>query len=165
MLGCPIVTPIHFKPPIAAWIVRERRARGWKPRDVAAHLEAMGLDVSEATVKVWESNVDRRPNAYNLEGLERIFDSKAPSPEPLTEQEAVAAAIDRNTDAIKALAERLGDLLHAEVERERARGEWEQGVMEALLDLVRRDGGSAPEPVSRDTAPAAARGRRPARAQ
>jgi hypothetical protein len=50
-------TPMHLKPALARWIVTERKRLGLKPKDVADRLHAMGLDVSEATVKVWESNV------------------------------------------------------------------------------------------------------------
>ena len=40
--------------------------------------------VSEATVKVWEANGDRRPSPENLAGLERIFESSAPSADALS---------------------------------------------------------------------------------
>lgn len=129
-------TPLHLKPPIAAWIARERRRMGLKPRDVAARLTLMGLDVTEATVKVWESNADRRPNPYNLDGLERIFDSKAPQPAP-----------EPSTD-ITELAASIRDLAKA-IEAERAEREaWERGVLESVQALARalarRDG---PEPA------------------
>lgn len=99
-------TPLHLKPPMAAWIVRERHRLGLKPRDVAARLAAMGLDVTEATVKVWESNADRRPNPYNLEGLERIFDSKAPAAEdPASGGADLAGAIRMLVDELRAMRE------------------------------------------------------------
>jgi hypothetical protein len=71
-------TPLNQKPPMAAWIVRERKRLQLKPRDIVERLAAQGLTVSEATVKVWESNADRRPSPENIEGLERIFKSQAP---------------------------------------------------------------------------------------
>lgn len=76
MRGVP--TPLHLKPATAAWISRERKRLGMKPRDLVERLAAQGLEVTEATIKVWESNADRKPSPYNLEGLERIFGSKAP---------------------------------------------------------------------------------------
>lgn len=83
-------TPLNQKPPMAAWIVRERKRLGLKPRDLVERLAAQGLVVSEATVKVWEANGDRRPAPENIEGLERIFESQAPGPAEATPDLAAA---------------------------------------------------------------------------
>lgn len=115
-------TPLHLKPPVAAWIVRERKRLKLKPKDVAVRLAAMGLEVSEATVKVWESNANRRPNPYNLEGLERLFESAAPDQAQVDDGSLVAALHDQ-TKAISALVSRLDDLSGAVAEllRDRVR--------------------------------------------
>lgn len=97
-------TPLNQKPATAAWIVRERKRLTLKPRDLVTRLAAQGLVVTEATVKVWESNADRRPSPENLEGLERIFGSTAPGTEtPTGDQSALIAALDRQSNAIEAL--------------------------------------------------------------
>lgn len=120
-------TPLHLKPATAAWIASERRRLGLKPADVAQRLAAMGLEVSEATVKVWESNADRRPSPYNLEGLERLFGSKAPDAGASTGTDLtpLVGALERQTEAINALIARL-DLLATSAVRE--------GVEEALRE-------------------------------
>lgn len=101
-------TPLNRKPAVAAWIVRERKRLNMKPRDVVTRLAAQGLTVSEATVKVWESNADRRPAPENLEGLERIFESKAPANgTPSADQSDLAAAIRGQTESITALVQEL----------------------------------------------------------
>lgn len=128
-----MATPLHLKPPVAGWIVRERRRLGLKPRDIAAQLAGMGLEVTEATVKVWESNADRRPSAYNLEGLERIFGSQAPLvPNAATlDQASVIEAIDRLTQAQEAQSSAVSDRL------DRIAGSLD-GLADALLDLATR---------------------------
>lgn len=103
-------TPLSQKPPTAAWIVRERRRLGLKPRDLVERLAAQGLRVSEATVKVWESNADRRPAPENLEGLERIFGSQAPS---AAEPFDLASAVREQTRAIEAQVEAIREQTRA----------------------------------------------------
>lgn len=121
-----VPTPLHLKPPIAAWITSEARRLKLKPRDIADRLSAQGLDVTEATVKVWESNADRRPNPYNLEGLERIFGSKAPQAGTGGgDMTALVAALDRQATSISEL---VAELRLARAEDAVARRE----LMEAL---------------------------------
>lgn len=95
---------------MAAWIVRERRRLKLKPRDIVDRLAAQGLVVTEATVKVWEANGDRRPAPENIEGLERIFESQAPGAEQSapTDYAAVVAAIDRQTAMLERVLIALG---------------------------------------------------------
>lgn len=119
-------TPMHLKPATAAWIVRERKRLGLKPKDVADRLRAMGLEASEATVKVWESNANRRPGPYNLEGLERLFESQAPIDAP-PDPTGLSAAIEKQAAAISELA--------AQVKRLADRSETEMAT--ALVELVR----------------------------
>lgn len=61
--------PTRAKPPVPAWIIRERKRLGPKPRDLAERLTAMGLAVTEGTVRTWEAG--RSPHPDNIEGLER----------------------------------------------------------------------------------------------
>lgn len=101
-------TPLSQKPPMAAWIVRERKRLGLKPRDLVDRLAAQGLVVTEATVKVWEANGDRRPAPENIDGLERIFESQAPVGDEATSDiaellRANTRAIDRQTDMLAAV--------------------------------------------------------------
>lgn len=105
-------TPLHLKPPFAAWLVRERNARKWKPRDVVAALAAQGIEVTDGTVKVWESNAGRKPAPLTIDALERIFDSRAPeSVAPSAGQADLVAALDRQSAAIESLVSRLDLLL------------------------------------------------------
>jgi hypothetical protein len=127
-----MATPMHLKPALARWIVTERKRLGLKPKDVADRLHAMGLDVSEATVKVWESNADRRPAPYNVEGLERIFGSSAPTRVDTADRDVLAAAIDRQTAMLEAVLTRLGDLL-AEARRQGA--EEREAILDAVADV------------------------------
>ena len=120
------------KPATAAWIARERKRLGLKPADLVTRLAAQSITVSEQTVRVWESNADRRPSAQNLDALERIFGSQAP--ERATTADDLAASIRELAEAIR---------------QERAeRIEWERGLLESLqalaLALAQRDG---PEPA------------------
>ena len=69
-------TPTRAKPPVPAWIIRERKRLGLKPRDLAERLTAAGLPVAEGTVRTWEAG--RNPHPDNVEGLERIFGTRSP---------------------------------------------------------------------------------------
>lgn len=92
------------KPPIAAWIQRERKRLKLKPAELLARLQAAGADVStDQTIRVWESNADRSPRRDNIEALERIFGSQAPLERPET-PDALVAAIKAQAEAIQALA-------------------------------------------------------------
>lgn len=94
------------KPPTAAWIQRERHRLGLKPGELVTRLSAQGVEVTEQTIRVWESNSDRRPSPYNLEALERVFGSTAPET-AAGDMGDVAAAIDRQTEVIKELVAEL----------------------------------------------------------
>ena len=69
-------TPTRAKPPVSAWIIRERKRLGLKPKDLAERLTDAGLPVTEGTVRTWEAG--RRPHPDNVEGLERIFGTRSP---------------------------------------------------------------------------------------
>lgn len=133
-------TPLHLKPPTAAWIVRERKRLGLKPADIVAQLKAQGLEVSEDTVKVWESNADRRPAPENLAGLERIFDSTAPQRGAGSSagQSDLITALARQTAALEAhtlALTRQADLVEVLLERLGAATARESSVSEAVADL------------------------------
>ena len=98
------------KPPMAAWIARERKRLDLKPADVAGRLRALGLEASEQTVRVWESYANRRPSPENIDGLERIFGTRSPEAEESAQDvAAVVAAIDRLTDAVRAQGQQQMD--------------------------------------------------------
>lgn len=69
-------TPTRAKPPVSAWIIRERKRLGLKPKDLASRLSDAWLPVTEGTVRTWEAG--RRPHPDNVEGLERIFGTRSP---------------------------------------------------------------------------------------
>lgn len=131
-----VPTPLNQKPATAAWIVRERKRLKLKPRDLVERLGAQGLVVSEATVKVWESNADRRPAPENLEGLERIFESTAPGTSAPSDQSDLASAI-------RALVEEMRLDRQEQVR-------WREAVQEALVAALnaRVDGAPTDGPAS-----------------
>lgn len=119
--------PTRAKPPVPAWIIRERKRLDIKPRDIAERLTAMGLPVTEGTVRTWEAG--RSPHPDNVEGLERIFGSAAPGNEDApADQTAVVAAIDRQTAALSALVD--------ELQRWRTEDRVRLDQVEAMLDQV-----------------------------
>lgn len=90
--------PTSSKPPVSAWLIRERKRVGMKPGEVAARLTAMGLPVQEGTVRTWEAG--RSPSPDNIEGLERIFETQAPG----------SVAPDTNADLAAAIRELVEEL-------------------------------------------------------
>lgn len=105
-------TPLHLKPPFAAWLVRGRRRLNWKTHDVVNALAAQGIVVAEGTVKVWESNGNRTPEPTTIEALERIFSSAAPTAAaPAGDQAELYRLLVRQTEAMESLTERLDWLL------------------------------------------------------
>ena len=94
--------PRTAKPPISAWIVRERKRLGLKPHDLAQRLSAMGLPVADGTPRTWEAG--RSPSADNIEGLERIFGSAAPT-------EMAGGADSTLTAGLSALVEQISELV------------------------------------------------------
>lgn len=114
-------TPSRAKPPLSAWIVRERKRLGLKPPDLAERLTAAGLPVQVGTVRTWEAG--RKPHPDNIEGLERIFGTRAPASAPpegdtLAGGAALIDALSDQTAAINALVLRLDELLPSERVRE-----------------------------------------------
>jgi transcriptional regulator with XRE-family HTH domain len=148
------------KPPVAAWIAQERRRQGWKAGDLAERLATIGVQVSEQTIRVWESNADRKPSPGNLDALERLFGSQAPE-RPAGDDNAVAAAIDRQTEVLRELIELLrSDREASQAVRERvaaieAYAEEHERRLQAdrqLMGLARGE-----DPPTRSPLPAASR--------
>lgn len=90
------------KAPLAAWIVEQRKAREWKSEELAAR-----LGVSDSTVRSWESG--RAVSADNLAQMERLFGLAAPDGDRYVGQDALVAAIDRQTAAIDRLVQAIED--------------------------------------------------------
>ena len=95
------------KPPVAAWIAQERRRKGWKAGDLAERLATIGVQVSEQTIRVWESNADRKPSPSNLDALERLFGGQAPERESPGDMADLVAALMAQTAAITELVSEL----------------------------------------------------------
>lgn len=89
------------KPATAAWIQRERNRLGLKATDLVERLALVGVEVSEQTIRVWESNADRRPSPANLDALERIFGSQAPERPAEQDTGALIAALTEHTAALR----------------------------------------------------------------
>ena len=84
------------KPAQNAWLIEQRKRRGWKPEDVADR-----LDVSVATVRGWESGRGIGPDSMTR--LEALFGVAAPGHEQPTSD----AAMLELADAIRDLVEEL----------------------------------------------------------
>jgi transcriptional regulator with XRE-family HTH domain len=135
-----VPTPTRAKPPIPAWIIRERKRLGLKPRDLAERLSAAGLPVTEGTVRTWEAG--RNPHPDNVEGLERIFGTRAPGfmGEPGDDTPGSLAL----ATAIRELVEELRS-----TRQERAEQEQRLRALEAAVALLaQRDDGPDPAPVA-----------------
>jgi transcriptional regulator with XRE-family HTH domain len=89
------------KPAISAWIQSERKRLGWKVADLSQKLLDLGYDAQPSTVAVWEAS--RTPRPETLDGLERLFGTRAPRDEPTD----LAAAIRAQTEAMRELVEEL----------------------------------------------------------
>ena len=135
-------TPIRAKPPVPAWIIRERKRLGLKPRDLAERLTAMGLPVTEGTVRTWEAG--RSPHPDNVEGLERIFGTRSPDymagagvGDDPSLVPALLRAVEAQTLAIGKLIEKLDSLAS-------------QAIRDGIADALREaglgpDGGASPD--------------------
>lgn len=96
------------KSPLKAWIAAQRKAqptpdgKGWTDRQLAEK-----LGVSPTTVRGWEAASGGEPNSDNLEALERLFGVRAPDGGLGGQSADVAAAIDRQTEVLTKLLDRL----------------------------------------------------------
>jgi len=125
--------PRTAKPAVSAWIVRERKRLGLKPHDLAQRLSAMGLPVADGTPRTWEAG--RSPSADNIEGLERIFGSAAP-----TERSGDGST----TAGLSALIEQISELVEELQLARQAQAEESRWFREALMELgVLRQGADA----------------------
>lgn len=97
--------PREPKPPISAWIIQERKRLKLKPGDVAHRLTAMGLPTAEGTPRTWEAG--RSPSPENIEGLERLFETRAPASDELS----LISALTAQTAAISELVAQVQALV------------------------------------------------------
>lgn len=140
-----------MKPPMAAWIITERKRLGLKPQGLADRLAAINRFVTEATVKVWEANGNRRPDPYNIEGLEQIFGKSAPGREVAADQSTqIAALVKMNTDLMSAIGLLVGRIDKLTTEqgdgiKELARSIGALAGLEPTEILVPKPDGSPPD--------------------
>lgn len=94
---------------VSLWIAAERKRLNWKAEELGRRLREAGYEVADTTIRTWEAG--RRPSAENIAGLERLFGVQAPAePETGTDQAAVVAAIDRQTDVLAQLVSAVSRL-------------------------------------------------------
>lgn len=138
----PLTLPVMArpKPPIAAWIARERHRLELKAGELAKKLADQGVEVTEQTIRVWESYSGRKPSAFNLEALERIFGSRAPVEAPEVD---ILAVVTRQSEAIADLLEQLAE---ERQERREATAAFLAAV-QAIARAVERPGGLEREPL------------------
>lgn len=93
---------------VAAWMRREREARGWSQKEMADRLATVGYAVDPVYYRQIEAG-PRKPGPDFLHALERLYGSSPePLPEPVTEQTSMSALIvrlDRQAAAIESLSE------------------------------------------------------------
>lgn len=106
------------KPAVSRWIVSERKRvsrltpeKPMKPGDIATRMTELGYPVKEGTVRVWEAG--RTPSPENIEGLERVFGTLAPTSEgtgpgdTLTVPSELLTVLRDQTKALTALTEQM----------------------------------------------------------
>jgi transcriptional regulator with XRE-family HTH domain len=99
--------------PVAAWLRRERLARGWTTHDAVRELAKRGIHITEPSYRGYEAGP--RVSAPVRKGMEAAFGVPAPATD--TEKEAtepklsdLIAALQAQTEAISALVTRLDQL-------------------------------------------------------
>ena len=160
-------TPTRAKPPVSAWIIRERKRLGLKPRDLAERLSDAGLPVTEGTVRTWEAG--RRPHPDNVDGLERIFGTRSPDfmagsgglisgmpgPADLTR---LFELLETQTRAISQLAQAIAGMPTWTPAQWQAA---QEAVAELEAEVQTRGPHLEPDPAPSGASPEAARHRRP----
>lgn len=130
------------RPALAAWIVEQRKARGWTPDDVA-----LRAGVATTTVRGWETG--RSVSDANLTALEEAFGVEAPelpgAPEGL---EDLGSSIRLMATTLEILASQDARILT--LEREAAEARERVAQLEAVVDgLVARAISDDPAPRAR----------------
>lgn len=74
---------------IAAWMRRERIARGWSQKDMPDRLSTVGYPIKDDYYRQVEAG--KKPGPDLLDALQRIFGSE---PEPPAQQEAATPSVD-----------------------------------------------------------------------
>lgn len=95
--------------PIAAWMRRERRARGWSDERMAQELAKRGANILPASYRGYEAG-PRPPSATVIKALEAVFGSSAPDPE--TEKER-AGDLPALIEALRDQTAAMNDLVAA----------------------------------------------------
>ena len=96
--------------PVGAWLRRERDQRGWSVPQMLEHLAAADIVLNLSAYRDYESG-GRVPGDQRLREMEAALGSKPA--ENLDAADQVAAAIDRQTNAITAILQALVDELHS----------------------------------------------------
>lgn len=92
------------KPPVSAWIVTNRKLRGWKPADLARELRARGVRAEEGTVRTWEAG--RKPSDEAIAEMERLVGVPAPRDDAPADMAGLIAALNRVAALLEAQANR-----------------------------------------------------------
>jgi transcriptional regulator with XRE-family HTH domain len=99
--------------PFASWLRRERLARGWKEAETRTRLEAAAdPGVSFSSYRDLEAG-NRKPTAAQRQAIAAIFGAVPDFTTSTGDQSAVAAAIDRQTEATRENTAMLRELLEA----------------------------------------------------
>lgn len=98
---------------IAAWMRRERIARGWSQKEMPSRLATVGFDVEYDYYRQIEAG-PKHPGPDFLDALRRLFGSEPePFPEPTTpvaDLAALVARLDRQAGVIDRLAASVAQL-------------------------------------------------------
>jgi hypothetical protein len=157
---------------LQVWIKRERKLprpdfpKGWPIEELSRRMFALGYtEAKPGTIQIWEAPKGRDPGAENIEGLEKVFGSKAPGqketgPSTMGEAGQIAAvlreAIEAQTTAIvAAIHARDQTLEHLLSELGRYRSS-QLDVLRALQDTAHPEGpmpGDEPEHEPHAAAP------------
>jgi hypothetical protein len=135
------------KPEASRWLIDQRKRRGWKPEDLADR-----LDIAVATVRGWESGRGIGPES--LMRLEALFGVQSPDTSVSTAgSDAVAAAINRQTDMLERMLGEIRDAFTLQGEQVAAvlgvvttqRAEMPPALTELVEGLLRERTGAAPQ--------------------
>lgn len=132
------------KPPLAAWIVRERERKGWKSHELARRLREAGFEAEDSTVRTWEGRNARPPKSDTVRALERLFGTAAPNGD--------TTALGDVPELVAAIRDLVEEMRLARQEQ----AEWNRGVQDVLAAIgarVRAAPTGDLEPVPRAGAP------------
>lgn len=96
------------KPPLAQWIVEQRRAKSWKLEELARRLREAGYEAADTTVRTWEAG--RRPHPGTIRALELLFDKAAPREREEPDMAALLARLDAQVETMNRAVDVIGEL-------------------------------------------------------